>query len=245
MKQPIRSLTAFLLFACLLCACISAAALDPSRENCETQRLKSCNILTLKTSRYSADRPVIIFFPGGNECGEIGETIKWIRRYELYDSLEADLIAVSFRRSPLKPSDWKIPCEDLLAFLREKHAASPFPIIIDAVSLGGYGGCYLAQILNENGIPVKELNMADACIPRYITADWLTQLAAMGTRVNLWGCNAKTNVSAETRSLIAALDGTENIHGVIVDAGHGAVLHTAIYDHGLHSEYRISGDDSP
>ena len=237
MKHTIRIFISFLLFACLLCAFSGAAALDPSRENCETQRLRSCNILTLKTNLYTRDRPVIVFFPGGNECGDIGETVKWIRRYELYNRLEADLVAVSFRRNPLKPSDWKNPCNDLLAFLQEKYAASPFPVIIDAVSLGGYGGCYLAQILNENGIPVLELNMADACIPRYITADWLTQLAAQGTRVNLWGCNGKTNASAETRSLIAALEGTENIRGVIVDASHGAVLHTAIYDHGLHGEY--------
>jgi hypothetical protein len=239
MKHPFRNLTSFFLFVLLICVFSGAAAADTSRDNCETQRLQSCNILTLKTNQYAGDRPVIIFFPGGNECGNIGDTAKWIRRYELYDHLDTDLVAVSFRRKPLKPSDWKNPCNDLLAFLKEKAADSPFPVIIDAVSLGGYGGCYLAQILNENGIPVKELNMADACLPRYITEEWLTQLAGLGTQVNLWGCGGKSNASIETRRLITALEGTENIRGVIVDAGHGAVLHTAIYEHGLHEEFSI------
>ena len=233
-----KRFTAVILCALLVCAVTCAAAVDTSKDNCASMRLRSCNIMELKTNAYTEGRPVIVFFPGGNECGDIGDTIRWVRRYRLYDELDVDLIAVSFRRQPLKSSDWKNPCDDLLAFLQEKYAVSPFSVIIDAVSLGGYGGCYLAQVLNENGIPVKELNMADACIPRYVTADWLRQLAGLGTQVNLWGCSGRTNVSAETRAFITELEGTENVSGVIVDASHGAVLHTAIYTHGLHGEYK-------
>ena len=232
-----RKLPAVLLCLLLACAVTAAPAADTSRENCETLRLASCNLLALKTNQYAEGRPVIVFLPGGNECGDLTLAARWLRRYELYDRLDADVVAAAFRRQPLKPSDWKNPCNDLLAFLREKAAGSPFPVLIDAVSLSGYGGCYLAQILCENGFPEVELNLADACIPRYVTAEWLTRLAEQGVRVNLWGCDGKANVSAETRRLIEELEGTENIRGVIVNAGHGAVLHSAIYDHGLHEAY--------
>lgn len=241
MKHTLRILIPFLLFVFLLGVLSGAQAADTSKGNCENRWLKSCTIMALKTNLYTPDRPVIIFMPGGNECGSITDTVRWLRRYQLYDQLDVDLIAVSFRRQPLKPSDWKNPCDDLLAFLKENAPDSP--VIIDAVSLAGYGGCYLAQILNENGIPVKELNMADACVRRYITEDWLRLLAGQGTQVNLWGCGGKTNVSVETRKLITALEGTENIQGVIVDADHGAVLHTAICSHGLHEEYKEKAPD--
>ena len=231
-------------FSLLLCGLLllsaftgTARAADLSKQNCEFECLRHCNIMTLKTNQYTEGRPVIIFFPGKLECSKIVNTANWIRKYQLYDHLNADVIAAAFRSDPLKPQDWKGPAEDLLNYLLEKHEASPFTVAVDAVSASGYGGCYLAQLFNENGITVTELSLADAVIPNYVTAEWITQIAAMGTRVSLWGCQAKGNMSEEARRLIAELDGTENVRGVVLDTPHGQVLHDAIYEYGLHAEF--------
>ena len=48
-----RKLTAVLLCLLLACAVTAAPAADTSRENCETQRLAGCNLLTLKTNQYA------------------------------------------------------------------------------------------------------------------------------------------------------------------------------------------------
>ena len=41
-----------------------AQAADTSKNNCENRWLKSCNIMALKTNRYTPDRPVIICMVG-------------------------------------------------------------------------------------------------------------------------------------------------------------------------------------
>ena len=228
-----------LVLCCVLLALLTAAqAVEVSKKTWEFEFLRHGNIMTLKTNRYTADRPVIIFFPGTLESDSIVSTARWIQSYGLYDDLEADVIAACFRSKPLKPNDWEGPVNDLLAYLKEKHEAAPFPVVCDAVSASGYGGCYLVQLFGENGIPVKELNLADACIPRYVNEDWIRELAAKGTQINIWGCNGTGNLSAEARRLIGVLEGTENVGGAVLDTTHGKVLRQAIDEYGVHAEYR-------
>ena len=173
-----KAAVSVLLCLCLLFSCAgSALGVDTSRDNCQIERLRYSVIATLKTNRYEAGRAVIIFFPGGMECNRIDSVLRFVRGYELYDEVEADIIAVSFKFNALKPRDWEQPAQDVMEYLKERYEPGHFPIIVDALSFGGYGGWYMAKILNENGMPVKELNMADACLPRYITEEWLRDLA--------------------------------------------------------------------
>ena len=214
-------------------------AVEVAKGNWEFEYLRNCNIMTLKTNQYTADRPVIIFFPGKLESGSIGDTANWIRKYALYEHLEADIIAAAFRSEPMKLQDWKGPVQDLLEYLKEKYAAAPFPILADAVSASGYAGCYLAELFNSEGMPVKELNLADACIPGLITDEWITKIAAMGTQVNIWACTRSGGkMSDEARRMATELNGQDHIRGEILDTTHGAVLHDAIYTRGVHSEYQ-------
>jgi len=232
--------------ALLCCAALlavipgGAGAVEVSKQNWEFEHLRHCNIMTLKTNQYTADRPVIIFFPGKLESGSIGDTAGWIRKYALYENLEADIIAAAFRSEPLKLQDWKGPVQDLLEYLREKHREAPFPIIADAVSASGYAGCYLAELFNSEGLPVKEVNLADACIPGLVTDEWITEIAAMGTQVNIWACTRSGGkMSDEARRMATELNGKDHIRGEILDTTHGQVLHDAIYTRGVHSEYQI------
>lgn len=237
-KTPFRRTAAAALACLLLSFCPGAATgADTSRENCTAERLSHSNIMVLNTNEYTEGRPVIIFFPGGEECGNLGDVMRFIRGYRLYDDVEADMIAVAFRTKALRPKDWEKPAQDLMEYLRERYQKSPFPIIVDAVSFGGYGGCYLTQLFNENGMQVKELNLADACIPHSVTAEWLQELALSGTQVNAWGCYGSTNVSRETREIIEKLDGTERFRGELIRCSHGQVLSMAIHEFGLHAEY--------
>ena len=230
----IRGAAAFLCFIILSVFPGRGRAADLSKENCSFEYLRHCNIMALKTNRYTEGRPVIIFLPGTLESGSIADTVRWIRNYGLYDGYDADVIAAAFRSRPLKLQDWKGPAEDILEYLRDRHKASPFYVSVDAVSSGGYGGCYLARLLEENGITVRELNLADACVPKLVTAEWIREIAAAGTRVNIWGCRGSGTMSAEARRLIEELDGTENVRGAVLDTPHGKVLHDAIYEHGAH-----------
>lgn len=230
-----------ILFCCLMLLSVfppAACAVEVSKQNWAFEFLRHGNIMTLKTNQYTADRPVIVFFPGTLESDSIVNTARWIQKYGLYDDLEADVIAACFRSKPLKPNDWEGPVGDLLEFLKEKHEAAAFPVVCDAVSASGYGGCYLVQLFNESGIPVRELNLADACIPRYVNEEWIRELAAMGTQVNIWGCRASGSMSAEARRLIEVLQGTENVGGAVLDTTHGQVLRRAMDDYGVHAEYR-------
>ena len=237
----IRIFPALLICLCLLCTG-TAFAVDTSAENCVRESLSRCNITTLRTNQYTAGRPVIIFFPGYYEANSNKNLISFIRNYHLYDDVEADLIAVTVRGGNPWYRSWEPACPDLYEFLKDKYAASPFPIIVDTVSLGGYGGCWFVDYFRKNGIPVQELNLADACGYWCMTADWLRELACAGTRVNIWGCNGSLNISVDTRAMIAELEGTENIHCVVMDSAHGAVLSNAIHKYGLHAEYAPASD---
>ena len=234
-----KAAVSVLLCLCLLFSCAgSALGVDTSRDNCQIERLRYSVIATLKTNRYEAGRAVIIFFPGGMECNRIDSVLRFVRGYELYDEVEADIIAVSFKFNALKPRDWEQPAQDVMEYLKERYEPGHFPIIVDALSFGGYGGWYMAKILNENGMPVKELNMADACLPRHVSADQLRETALSGTQVNAWGCYSSANVSKETRSIIDTLEGEgiPNFRGVLIQCSHGQVLSKAIHEYGLHSE---------
>ena len=223
---------------CVLCMCASGAlAVDVSSGNCERQSLGHCNITTLKTNQYAEGRPVIIFFPGSKECNSYQQVIRFIRNYHLYDDLEVDLIAVTLRGSGAWYRNWEGASRDLLDFLKDRYEASPFPVIVDAVSFGGYGGCWLTDHFRENGIPVQELNLADACGSYCISADWIRNIALAGTQVNVWGCNGTTTISKDTRSVIAQLEGTEGFFGLVLDCSHGQVLSLAIHENGLHAAY--------
>ena len=230
---------AFCALLCLVLLAVHGAALglDVSRENGQPERLKKSNIMTFKTNRYTEDRPLIIFFPGSKECSDLSGTMRFIRKYHLYDNVEADLIAVTIKTGGIRPRDWEAPSQDMLAYVQEKYGSLKPTIIVDAVSFGGYGGCYLAQLFSENGFPVKELNLADGTIPNSVTADWLRELAGSGIQVNVWGCYGSINVSREGRRIVEELEGTENFQGKLLKCSHGQVLHFAIWENGLHAEY--------
>lgn len=241
-----RGPAALLLLACLI-FCLhtgSAFAADLSAGNCVREKLGHCNITALATNRYSEGRPLIIFFPGSQECNSYQSVIRFIRNYHLYDSLDIDLIAVTLRGSGFWYKNWEGASMDLYEYIREKYEASPFPVLIDAVSFGGYGGCFLADYLRENGIPVQELNLADACGSYCISPDWIRDIALSGTRVNVFGCTGTATVSKDTRAVIEQLDGTENFSGLVLECRHGQVLSLAIHDHGLHAEYQSEAEPS-
>lgn len=232
-----RKAVCALLCLALLAVSGAAPALDVSRENGQPERLKKSNLMTFKTNAYTEDRPLIIFFPGSKECSDLAGAMRFIRNYHLYNDIEADLIVVTIKTGGIRPRDWEAPSRDVLDFVREKYGDKRPEIVVDAVSFGGYGGCYLTQLFNENGMQVKELNLADACIPHSVTAEWLQELALSGTQVNAWGCYGSTNVSRETREIIEKLDGTERFRGELIRCSHGQVLSMAIHEFGLHAEY--------
>ena len=232
----------------LLCVLLlfssGALAADTSAANCERSKLSHCNITTLQSNQYTAGRPVVIFFPGSKECNSYENVIRFIRNYHLYDDMETDLIAVTLRGSGAWYRNWEAAGVDLYEFLKDKYDASPFPVIVDAVSFGGYGGCWLTEYFRENGIPVEELNLADACGSYCISVDWVRDLALAGTRVNLWGCTGTSSISRDTRSCIEQLEGTANLTGTVIECSHGQVLNRAIYEYGLHAAYRTQKEEA-
>ena len=233
-----RKAVCALLCLALLAVSGAAPALDVSRENGQPERLKKSNLMTFKTNAYTEDRPLIIFFPGSKECSDLAGAMRFIRNYHLYNDIEADLIVVTIKTGGIRPRDWEAPSRDVLDFVREKYGDKRPEIVVDAVSFGGYGGCFLAQLFGENGFPVRELNLADGTIPNSVTGDWIRALAASGIRVNLWGCYGHINVSREGRRLAEELEGTENFRATLLKCSHGQVLHFAIWENGLHAEYR-------
>ncbi|MBR6165615.1 MAG: hypothetical protein IKQ45_06805 [Clostridia bacterium] len=215
-----------------------AAAVDLSPENCREEHLSHSDMIALNSNQYHQERPIIIFFPGSAECSRPDAVMRFVRDYHLYDDLHADFLAVAIRTKGSRPEEWEEPAGDLLAFLAEKYETEPFDIIVDAVSFGGCGACCLTQLLQDHEIPVRELNLADACVSSCVTADWIDQLALGGTRVNLWGCYENTRISKATRMTIEALQDRENVQGQLFSCTHGQVLAVAVHDFGLHQEYR-------
>ena len=238
MKKSVFRLSLSLL--CLLCAlslCTCALAADTSKANCTGRKLRHCDITELLSNRYTEGRPVIVFFPGSEECNSRQKAISFIRGYKLYDGLEVDLVSVTLHGENVWYRDWESAVRDLFEFLKEKYDVSPFPVIADAVSFGGYGGCYLAQYFTENGIPVQELNLADACGSYCIQADWIRRIAEAGTQVNLLACTGTSRMSRDTRAIIEAVEGTENCASMLLECRHGEVLGVAIHERGLHAAY--------
>jgi len=242
-KLPILIWILALVTCLIVFGASTALAVDTSKDNCHTEVFRSCRITTLNTNQYTGNRPLIIFFPGSNECDNAQKTIGFIRKYELYDGIEADLIAVSIKTEcGGNHHDWEGVSRDVLEFIKDKYYSlcddEKFPIIVDAVSFGGYGGCYLTQLFMENGLFVDELNLADACGAYCIKASWVQELAEAGTKVNVFACTGSGKISQETRAIIAALDGSRNFYGATFYTSHGKVLQYAIYNDGLHSEYK-------
>jgi len=220
----------------------SAYAVDTSKDNCNALRLAHCNIIELNTNKYyGADRPLIIFFPGAGECNSLQNTIGFVRSYELYNDLEVDVIVVAFRTESFGHQDWRAVSEDLLDFLSDRYYElsddDRFPVIVDAVSFGGYGGCYLTDLFMKNSIWVDELNIADGRWAFCIPIDWVEEMALAGTKINVFACPSSGKISVQTRELIDALDGAYNFYGTVLQTSHGAVLSTAIHEEGLHSEW--------
>ena len=235
-------LVALLLFICLLYSTYPAFAADTSKENCNSVRLDHCNIIELCSNKYyGANRPLIIFFPGANECNKLQNAIGFVRKYELYDKLDVDVIVVALRTENFGHQDWRKASEDLLEFLSDRYFDlsddDRFPIVVDAVSFGGYGGCYLTDLFMENNLWVNELNIADGRWAFCIPIDWVEEMALAGTKINVFACPSSGNISVQTRELIDALDGSYNFYGTVLQTSHGAVLSTAIHEEGLHSEW--------
>ena len=241
MKRRLTVLLPLVCLCLLLCAG-SAFAADLSGGNCVREKLGHCNITTLATNQYAAGRPLVIFFPGSQECNSYQKVINFIRNHHLYDHLEIDLIAVTLRGSGFWYKNWEGASRDIFEYIREKYEASPFPVVVDAVSFGGYGGCWLTDYFRENGISVQELNLADACGSYCISVDWVRDIALSGTKVNVWGCTGTTTISKDTRNVIEQLSGTENFFGQVLDCRHGQVLGIAINENGLHAEYMAEGE---
>ena len=247
MTKRIRGTVLPIVLCCLVILCAftgTARAVDLSWGNCKYEQWFFGCIMSLKSNEYSEDHPVIIFLPGVAECYDIAEAVQWMKNYHLYDYLDVDLITAAFWEEPLRTGEWENLSANLLEFVKRRYEESEFTVILDTVSSGGYGGCVLTQMLMENGIPVKELNLADACVPNYVTEELITEIAANGTQVNIWAGNNNSAVPEETRRIVEELEGTENVNGVLLDVWHGEVLNRAIYEYGLHSEY-IAEDQDP
>ena len=236
------ALALWILSGCL-CIAPEASAADVSYSNWRTDAKFYSGIMSLKTNTYNADRPLIILLPGVGEFSDVREAAKWIRNYHLYDDLDVDVATAAFWYEPFRISEWVKLSAEMLEFLQEKRdESSPFKVIIDAVSYSGYCGCFLAQLLTENGFQVEELNLADAIIPNQMSTDWLREIAAQGIRINIWASNRDGEMHEAGRAALEELQGTENIGGLVMDVWHGEILSSAIHDHGLHSEYAIPAE---
>ena len=218
----------------------SAFAVDTSKENTVVVQLEHCKIAYLCSNQYYGSRPLIIFIPGSNECTSIQKTVNWIRSYELYDDLDCDVIAFAMNSSSIWYRDWEDACEDVIAFISPYCMRltddEQFPIIIDAVSFGGYGGVYFVTCGKVNGIFVDELNLADACGVG-MDAELVREAITLGTHVNIFASSGSGDISRKTRNVTSELYGMPNFYGIDFPSPHGAVLHNAIFEHDLHSEY--------
>ena len=221
----------------------SALAVDTSKDNTVVIQLDPCKLAYLISNQYyGPNRPLIIFIPGSNECTNIQKTLNWIRDYELYDNIDCDLIAFSMNSSSIWYKDWESACEDVISFILPYYSRlsddEVFPIIVDAVSFGGYGGIYLVQCGKRNGIFMDELNMADAC-GYGVIPDMIEYIVNRGTFVNIWASSGSGGISISTRKVISELEGSPNFYGEDFPSPHGAVLHKAIYEKNLHSEFAV------
>ena len=240
-----RSLVSLLLCLCVLVLCAGPAyAVDLSRKNAVEIKKEHCVINGFSTNQFSEGRPVIIFFLGSQEYFAWLRSIEFIRKLKFFDSLDVDILFITMKKSHLMYRRWEPAGRDVCEYLQEKYESAHFPIIIDSVSFGGYGGIFLIGCLREAGIPVQELNLADACNSNCVTADMIREIAAGGTKVNIWGTTAKLNISANTRAIIEELEGTENISTIVLQCRHANALNKAIYEHGLHSDLpKVSGEE--
>lgn len=242
--KRIRPILSLLLCLCLLSLCTGTAfAVDLSRKTAVLNKMPHCTITGFESNRYIPDRPVIIFFLGSQECFSWLNGLTFIRDQKIFEDLDVDVLFLTMPKAELWYKLWEAADEDLYDFLRDKYEAAHFPIILDCVSFGGYGGCYLADLLRENGITVQELNLADACNSNCVYADQVQNIALAGTRVNIWGTKGSQNISKNTREVIEELDGTENVRTVILDCRHAKALTMAINEYGLHSNLPKSKDE--
>jgi len=232
-----RSLVALTLCLCLLMTCTgNAFAVEISRKTCVLHKMSHCTVTGFKDNRYAEGRPLIIFFLGSQECFSWLNSLTFIRDQKIFGELDADLLFVTLPKAELWYRLWEAADREVCDFLMEKLAGAQFPIIVDAVSFGGYGGCFLTGLLRENGITVQELNLADACNSNCVYADTVRDIALGGTKVNIFGSTASNNISKNTRTVIEELEGTENVTTMVFQCRHAKVLNKAITELGLHGD---------
>ncbi len=213
----------------------SALAVDFTDDNYDVQELPHCEIISLNTNRFDGSRPLIIFLPGYMECDNINHVAHWIREYDLYDEVDADIVTTAFWQEPAGNGSWRFMAEDLAGCLSELETAGDLSVVIDSVSSSGFCGCYLAQLLRDKGVHVQELNLAEACSTYGVTVDLIRELAASGIRVNIWIGSEEAVWSKDSREYAAELEGTENVYSTVLNVEkHGQELAVAIHEHGLH-----------
>ena len=203
-------------------------------------QLDTCTLAVLETNEYYGSRPLMIFFPGSGECNSINSAVKWLESYHIYDDIDCDIIVVTKRSAGCEYRDWEPVAMEVLEYLEPYYSVLSdddlFPIIIDAVSFGGYGGVFFSELAMENGVFVDELNLADA-VSFPLTVERIQDLTLSGTFVNAWACNGGSDISKRTRNVIDELLGSRNFFGTTIYTSHGAVLSKAVEEEGLHSEY--------
>ena len=241
MKKALIILIVTILISTMLS---QASALDTSWGCGTTKTVKHFRIYTSNTNDLANGKPLVIFFGTDEESPDVYEVVHLVNKYHTYDDLDINFMCVAFARN-FTMKGWKVIGEELADYLQQEYANQPFEIIIDCASNGSYGGCSLAQGLQDRGIIPKELNLGDGIISKLVTPEWLRELAASGTHINLYASSTNmTKRSILSREAIEELDGTENFYGeVIGKIKHIEVLSRAIHEHGLHSEYRIEAEN--
>ena len=229
--------TSILVVLLMICGC--SLAEDVTKENLDIEYTDNAIIASLNTNEYYA-KPLIVFFPGSGECHSVYSSANFIQNYNLYDDLDCDIIIVAMRDSGTDYRSWQGVCDDLVEYLlplvERLSEDDEFPIIIDTVSFGGYGGCYFAAEAQDNNLWIKELNLADACNTGVVTPDMVRDIAETGVQVNAYASTGGNNISRSTRNVIDELDGTRGFSGEVFSVSHGAVLAEAINESGLHEE---------
>lgn len=219
-------------------------AVDTSWGNGTTKTINHFRIFSLKSNDLSNGKPLVVFFATDEESSDIYEVVHLVNKYYTYDDLDINLICVAFKGT-FTMKGWVKIGEELADYLKQEYDNHPVEIILDCASNGSYGGCCLAQGLQDRGIIPKELNIGNGIMPRLITVDWLKKIAGAGTQVNLYASSTNADTkSPASRKVIEELNGTENFYGeVIGKIKHIEVLARAIHDYGLHSEYRIGTEE--
>ena len=229
------------LLFCLILIASNSGAYCITEDDFIIEAHDSCYITALRSNSYYGNKPVIIFFPGSGECCSAYSTIRFLERYCLYDDLYVDIVLVTLKSEPDNYRCWERASEDVLDFMFDKYDPlgddEKFPIIVDAVSFGGYGGCFLTDLLMDSGVWVDELNLADACSSYCISSDWIRNLSRRGTRVNIYASNEEREISYATRTIISDLQGTNRVFSDVFNVSHGEVLGEAIHEEGLHAEW--------